>query len=373
MELNRPLLVAGALALLAGPPAAARVLWLDPARLAALPTSGAAWEALERAAAQPTDTPDLSDKDDPSNVRVLAKALVYARKGETRRRHEVVAACRAVQGSEGESTLALGRELAAYVIAADLVRLPSEDDRRFRAWLERVRHRTLRGRTLISTHEDRPNNWGTHAGASRIAVALYLGDSADLARAARVFRGYLGDRSAYAGFRYGDLDWQASPREPVGVNPLAALRGPHSIDGVLPDDQRRSGGFRWPPPQENYVYEALQGALAQAVLLHNAGYDVWDWEDQALLRAFRWLHEEADFPAVGDDTWQPHLVNHYYGTSFPAPVPSRPGKNVGFSDWTHQASEDAGRAAAGPPGRAPEAPPDGDAERPRPASPPGPS
>ena len=53
-----------------------------------------------------------------------------------------------------------------------------------------------------------------------------------------------------------------------------------------------------------------------------------------VLRAVRWLHDENDFPAEGDDTWQPHIVNHFYGTDFPAPVPSRSGKNVGFTDWT---------------------------------------
>ena len=63
----------------------------------------------------------------------------------------------------------------------------------------------------------------------------------------------------------------------------ATHRG-HSIDGVLPDDQRRGGPFEWPPPRENYVYEALQGATVQAALLSRAGYDAWDWGDQALLR-----------------------------------------------------------------------------------------
>ncbi len=107
------------------------------------------------------------------------------------------------------------------------------------------------------------------------------------------------------------------------------------IGGVLADDQRRSGAFRWPPPKENYVYEALQGAVAQAVLLERLGYDSWKWGDRALLRAFEWLHAEADFPAQGDDTWIPHTVNRAYGTKFPAPAPSRPGKGMGFSHWTH--------------------------------------
>jgi hypothetical protein len=105
---------------------------------------------------------------------------------------------------------------------------------------------------------------------------------------------------------------------------------------VLPDDQRRAGGFTWPPPKENYVWEALQGALAQAVILDRAGYDCWEWSDQALLRAVTWLHEECDYPASSDDTWQPHVVNFFYGSDFPAPVPSNPGKNVGWTDWTHR-------------------------------------
>jgi hypothetical protein len=121
----------------------------------------------------------------------------------------------------------------------------------------------------------------------------------------------------------------------VGINPAGCSRDGLSLDGVLPDDQRRGGSFTTSPPKENYVWEALQGLLAQAVVLHRAGYPVFQWQDRALLRAVRWLHQVADYPAEGDDTWQPHIVNHYYGTSFPAPVPARAGKNVGWTDWTH--------------------------------------
>jgi hypothetical protein len=85
---------------------------------------------------------------------------------------------------------------------------------------------------------------------------------------------------------------------------------------VLPDDQRRGGSFQWPPPKENYVYEALQGAIMPAVILHLRGYDTFNWEDQTLLRAYRWLYDVADFPAEGDDTWQLPLIDCYYGTSF---------------------------------------------------------
>ena len=325
----------------ADPPASRQVdgIWTSASELAGLPMSGPAWQRLKAAADTPADLPRIHDQNDGTDVLVMAKALVYARTGEPRYRDEVIAACLAVIGTEqGGRTLSLGRNLIAYVIAADLVGLPPADDLLFRGWLRAVLTRQLKGKTLISTHEDRPNNWGTHAGASRAAVAVYLDDATELKRVAAVFKGWLGDGSSYDGFRYRDLWWQADPEHPVGINPKGAVKPfggvNRSIDGVLPDDQRRGGPFQWPPPRERYTWEALQGALAQAVILHRAGYDVWSWQDQALLRAVRWLHEQADYPAEGDDTWQPHIINHFYGTSFPAPVPARPGKNVGWTDWT---------------------------------------
>jgi hypothetical protein len=317
-------------------------IWTSARELASQPTSGKAWQNVLDAAQESTQSPNASDQDDPTNVRVLAKALVYARTGQESYRQEVIEACRAVIGTEaGGRTLALGRELLAYVIAAELVELPSDLNASFRSWLSDVRHSSLSGKTLISTHEDRPNNWGTHAGASRMAASLYVGDTADLDRAAQVFHGWLGNHSAYDGFSFGDLAWQANPGNPVGINPTGSTIDGHSVDGVLPDDQRRGGGFQWPPPAENYVWEALQGAIAQAVILDRAGYDVWNWQDKALLRAVNWLHQQASFPADGDDTWIPHLVNHFYGKSFPAPSPARSGKNMGFTDWTHSGNSSA--------------------------------
>jgi hypothetical protein len=329
---------------------ASRGIWMAPEAVRALPTSGPAWEALLAEAALPTGSPDLSDQDETANRRTFAKALVFVRTGEPSYRSEVIRAVRgAMETENGGRTLALGRNLLAYVLAADLVVLPESDDRFFSAWLDGVRHERLDGRSLVGTHEERPNNWGTHAGASRVAAAVYLDDRQDLCRAARVFKGWLGDRSTYAGFRFGDDDsWQADPRRPVGINPPGASREGHSIDGVLPDDQRRAGPFAWPPPHTNYVYGALQGALAQAVILHHQGFDAFEWQHRALLRAFEWLHREAHYPAAGDDTWEPHVVNHFYGARFPAPVPSRPGKSLGWTDWTH-AADTPGTASASRP------------------------
>ncbi|UCC52974.1 MAG: alginate lyase family protein [Anaerolineaceae bacterium] len=277
-----------------------------------------------------------------NNVYVLAKALVFARTGELDYREDVIDNLMAAIGTEqGGRTLALGRELVAYVIAADLVNLPAEEDedRRFRSWLRQTLTEPLDGSTLQATQESRPNNWGTHAGASRVAVALYLGDEEELDRAAKVFKGWLGDRDVYTGFEYGKLYWQADPDHPVGINILGAMKDGYSIDGAQPEEMRRGGEFRWPPEETGYPWEALQGALTEAELLSRAGYDVWRWEDSALLRAVQFLYR-IGWPPDGDDVWLPWLINHAYGTDYATSTPARPGKNMGWTDWTHSRARD---------------------------------
>jgi hypothetical protein len=320
----------------AEPPPVVDGIWISTDEIEALPTDGPAWESvLEHAMAAP-GTPLLSDQEQDDNVFVLARAFVCVRQGDEAMCESVRTSVMAAIGTEdGGRTLALGRELFAYVVAAELVGLSDDDDAAFREWLAGVVVEELDGRTLVSTHEDRPNNWGTHAGASRLAAAIYLGDEEEIQRCADVFHGWLGARDVYAEFEYGELDWQADPDAPVGINPQGSTRDGHSIDGVIPDDQRRAGAFTWPPQKENYVYGALEGALVQAAMLHRRGHPAFEWEDQAILRALVWLHDEADYPAEGDDTWQPHVVNHFYGTDFPAEVPAATGKNVAFTDWTH--------------------------------------
>ncbi len=240
---------------LADPPPG--TIWIGAEQWSKLPLAGPAWKQLKTQADQPVGIPNLRDQDQMNNVYVLTKALVYARTGEEKYRTEVRQQLKLAMDTELDGrTLALGRELAVYVIAADLINLPrydaTFDTQEFRPWLRRTLTETLEGRTLQSTHEGRPNNWGTHAGASRAAVAVYLGDTVELARTAQVFQGYLGDRSAYASFQFGtDLSWQCGAARPVGINPRGCRKNGHSLDGVLPDDQRRCGPFQWPPCRTN--------------------------------------------------------------------------------------------------------------------------
>jgi hypothetical protein len=313
-------------------------IWLSSAEIAKLPMSGSAWSRVKSDADGSLGSPNIADQVSQHDTKTLAAALVYARTGQASYRAKAADAIISAIGTEkGGRTLALARNLVSYVIAADLINLKSYDagkDQQFRSWLAAVRNETLDGKTLISTHEVRPNNWGTHAGASRIAADLYLGDKADLAKAAQVFKGWLGDRAAYVGFTYGQLDWQADPSKPVGINPKGATKSGHSIDGVLPDDQRRAGGFTWPAQKENYVWEALQGAVVQAELLSRAGYDAWNWSDKAMWRAINWEYNVNGFPATGDDTWQIYIINKAYGTSFSTSGAST-GKNMDYTDWMY--------------------------------------
>lgn len=305
-------------------------LWVNRDEILSLSASGAAWEDMVADAARSAPL-DLSDQDDPNDSRLLAAVIVAIRTGGDLAPLKERAFA-ALETENGGRTLALARNLPALVLAMDLLELEGEERLRFETWLRAVLREDLDGRTLISTHEDRGNNWGTWAGAARFAADLYLRDYPDLQRASRVLAGWMGYRRSYALFRWGELDWQADPENPVGINPPGATRDGHSIDGVLPDEQRRAGGFTWPPPKENYCYEGLQGLVLSLVLLERAGLDAWSWKARAPYRAFRWLAVEAQFPAEGDDVWMVPIVNRKYGVALPVGSGSSHGKSVGWSE-----------------------------------------
>ncbi|NIR50732.1 PEGA domain-containing protein [candidate division KSB1 bacterium] len=317
-------------------------IWISPEEIAQLPTSGAAWEGIKNIADSDFGKAK-GGHDDNHDVYTLAQAYVAVRLDDDTYRAKVADNVISAIGSEDNgNVLSLARNLIGYVMAADLIDFKNFDPGReaqFRTWLSNVRHKELGGQgTLISIHERRPNNFGTHATASRAAAAIYLGDHQDLERTAQIFKGWMGDRSSYSEFKFGNLSWQADPENPVGINPKGAKKHGHSIDGVLPDDQRRGGSFKWPPPKENYVYGALQGGLAAAHILNRAGYDTWNWQDKAMLRAYQWLHKVAKFPPKGDDRWQLPLVDYVYGTNYWDGSRVKNGKNMGWTDWSHNRS-----------------------------------
>ncbi|HET9316361.1 MAG TPA: alginate lyase family protein [Vicinamibacteria bacterium] len=317
---------------------------ITPAEIASLPASGPAWNALKAYADSPAGSAKVSNQDSNHDIATLAVALVAARTGDAGYRQLAQSRIAAAIDTERPGrVLALARNLVSYIVAADVINLAGVDpalDARFRAWLARARDETLDSWTLVTRHEQQPNNWGTMSGASRAAIDAYLGDAADLRRTATVFRGWLGDRATYTGFTFdSDLSWQADRSRPVGVDlPGTTIQG-LSVDGALPDDMRRGCPFRIPPCHTDYGWEALQGAVVQAQILYRQGFDAWNWSDQALFRAAAFFGRlEAEFGgwwAVDDDTWVPWMINHAYGTAFPTAPVVREGKNMSFTDWLY--------------------------------------
>lgn len=293
----------------------------------ALPTSGAAWSNVVTWSNRTPDV-NLSENNADGDVVTLAKALVYARTGDAAKRTEVIAALDRARSSSLARALELGRGFGAYVLAADLI---GYQDPAFVSWVRLTVNRRL-DRTQVECHEQRPNNWGTWCGASRVIADLYLADTTDLARAVTVWRGWLGDRAQYAGFSYGDLAWQCNAAQPVGINPECIKSGV-DIGGVLPDDQRRNEDSPFPEIScASYVWEALQGTVLAGAVLDRAGYPFWAWSDAAVVRAYDWLAANG-CEAEGDDRWSPWVVDHFGGTEYSSAGATQPGKGFGYADW----------------------------------------
>lgn len=309
-------------------------IWISADEITRLPTTGPAWDHVREFALADWGEPRIDDQNSDHDVHTLAGALYATRTGDPAMRAEVVDALTAVEGTWSDEILALSRNLLSYVVAADVIGYRSES---FERWLDESLRRPGHSRagieTLLESALRDPSNHGAHARASTIAVARYLGDDTTVGIVAARFRDWLGRSDA--DFEWRELDWQADPEHPRGINAPGSQIDGTDVDGVLPEEQRRSGGFAASPPKERYVWEGLQGTIATAELLDRAGYEPWDWEDEALRRALVWLHDENGYPAEGDDRWIPWIVNARYGTDFPAESPTRPGKNIGFTDWTH--------------------------------------
>lgn len=326
-------------------------LLMPRATLAALPTSGPAWERLLAVADAPLGRPDLTDQDERHGVRTLAVALVYARTGDPTYRDRARDAIMAAIGTEridaGNAILALGRQLAAYVLAADFIDLGGADDAEFRDWLAGIRTRTLGGHgrwiSLVGTHEDSANNWGAFAGAARIAASRYLGDTAEVERAARVLAGFLGDRSAWDAFQpvEDSVSWACDTLPFTPINPPCTAEG-IDLDGAIVRDISRGGRLRWPPGDSGigYTLESLQGLTLQAELLYQGGFgDPWSWSDEALRRAARIVTASG---AAGGETWNrsdpsrhvPWLLNARYDLDLPT-EPAGFGRTFGYTDWLY--------------------------------------
>lgn len=319
-------------------------IWVDVAALRKKTQSGAAWEAMLKAAKADPGTPSVENQDSKFNTNLQAAAYVYACTGDTTFLNKVLGGLRSIVSPSLKigRALALAREVPGLIAAAEGIELSQVDPDLHELFKTKLRYfltcPTSGGgpATLVKSQEQRPNNWGTHASCARVMIARYIGDAAELERAVQVFKGFLGDRASYAGFEYGELDWQANQKNPVGINPQGSTINGHSVDGALPEELRRAGGFTWPPGKTDYCWEAEQGITSTIAVLENAGLPAKSWSDQAHLRSIKWLYDVAGWPPSGDDNWQPAVINALYGTNYPVASGASAGKNLGWAEFSHQ-------------------------------------
>ena len=327
-------------------------IWMPQAELAALPTSGDAWQRLriqaETGAGEPVD---VSCQDSKHAAATSAVALVAARLDDASLRRRARDAISAVVGTEGGSScghgdrnrvLGVARNLAAYVIAADLIDLRTLDpglDSTFRSWIATLRseppspgHPDL---TLARLDATDPGNWAGYAGASRVAISQYLGDTADVMVSAEAFRHFVSDGTGFEYREAWDMSWACDPARPTPINPPCRRDG-HELGGIVTADMRRGDGYRWPPAYTQYPRETIVGRAIQAELLARAGFPSFEWGDRALLRAAERL---AALDDLDDDWFEPEinaywLIRHRLGGLHVAEPAS--GRGVAGVDWTHR-------------------------------------
>lgn len=337
-------------------------MWISADEIMGLPTSGAAWDKMRAVAFGSWGTPDLKNQDNKHDINLLAGAFVSVRTGDTALRRKVGNGILAAKRTLDESTewqttngvLSASRQIGAYVIAADLIDLKSFNaaaNTEFRTWLAAIRTTNIgthgRWKAITYTCENAAGNWNTFACASRIAASIYLGDTADVDRAAAILRAFLGERTIYpagAPGRNGYFEhtagyqpsWACADTDWIGINPTCAKSG-INLDGVLVEDASRGGGCcTLQGDGIMYSWEALQGLFVSAELLYRTGRygDPYSWSNQALKRSLDFM-QRSGWGISNVSSYVPWLANDRYGTSYPQPAKGT-GRIMGWGNWLYQ-------------------------------------
>jgi hypothetical protein len=130
-------------------------IWMSEEELSRLPATGDSWDKMMSYARNHTNDPDLKDQDDKTDTNTVAKALVYARTGDTTYAEEVVYTLQRlielnpISRSLDWDELGAGRSIGSYAMAADLIDLknyaPDFDKNHFRPWLDKARFADTEG------------------------------------------------------------------------------------------------------------------------------------------------------------------------------------------------------------------------------------
>lgn len=286
---------------------------------------------------------------------------------------------------DGARALSIARGLPSYIYAYDLVNAPTNcgiSIATFTTFLNRVVAQTpgagggysVHGGTLPSCLDHRVNNWGAYCQQTMIAKAALLNDSALKAHVAEVFRAFAGQPTALGGtYTYAAGDWgtaayQADPANKVGINRPGTTIGGNNVDGMLPEDQRRTTGtacstytpdvFTFPICRQNYTWEDTQAEIMVGYHLQREGYDGLNMVSKALKRVvaghyttgrYNNVGGSTTFPATADDAWIIPLANKLYSTSYAPSGGYQAGKNMIGADWWTAATSTTENTGKAPP------------------------
>ena len=334
-----------------------RGVWVTPAELKLLATRGDAWRSVLSIAEGPLGIANVADQNSNHDVRTLAVALAAARTGRTDLRAKATGALLAAIGTESTARwLAVGRNMGAYALAADVLGLradrnPASAGSRVQAWLSSFLTRTLRDNNTSAQIALRRAAWGSGSNAAaqqgfvHAAIAAYLGNRSELQWAWNGFRRYAGDRSSPHKLRgANEPSWQVDPRDPVGIQDAGATKDGCRLDGAIGNDMARGSRFKCEPRYTQYPWVGLEGAVPAALVLARAGYPAWAVADRAIYRAYDYLWSLRE--RTGKNKWfngdraaeTVYLVNRVYSSTFPVSQPVGGGRTIGFTDWTHAVS-----------------------------------
>ncbi len=326
-------------------------IWISPEEIMNLPMSGAAWTRVQSAANSSWGSANLGDNNSSHDVNTLAGALVAVRTGNSAMRSKTIAGLQSAMNSPLTRALELSRGLQTYVIAADIIGYRTPE---FEAWVREMLNKNVSPHTggsqlcnssgvalscsgiggVVCTALRSANNWGGHARASAIASALYLNDNTLLNKLINAHKAFIGmdvPNNLYCE----NTNWHADSNNKYGVNKTGSTISGRDASGILPEDWRRGSEYKWPPTFSGYMWEGMQGYVVSAVMLQRSGDLAFSAGENAVVRSMNMLYSGINYPAGSDDTWIPWLVNYYANTNFPTGA-AVSGKNMGWTDWTHQ-------------------------------------
>jgi hypothetical protein len=318
-------------------------LWISPAELGGLPVEGSAWKAVLAVAEGDLGTANVADQDSTHDGNTLACALAAARTERADLRTKATNALSSAIGTEdGARWLAIGRNLGAYVIAADVLGIRSGP---IYEWLGGFLTRTSRANN--TDDQVLVGNWSSGSNASAqtgfvtAALSVYTKDFARLATFWDGYRRYCGDRTSPVRETSNSDAWQFVPSDPVGIQDKGAVKQGCRLDGAIGNDMSRGGDDVCSPGWTQYPWIGLEGAVPAALVFARAGYPAWEVAEEAVRRAldYLWFLRQTTGNSDWFDGWRSnecvYLVNRAYGTRFPCSLPVAGGRTFGFSDWTH--------------------------------------